>query len=63
MALKCVRGGFLRGANFFPNKCVETNISTKFDAFIRDANVCLIFDHNFPTIYTTEKLETRKTMK
>ena len=39
MAPKCVRGGFLRWANFVPNMYAETNISGKFDAFIRDENV------------------------
>ena len=63
MAPQCIRAGFSCGATKFPNKYAETNISAKFDAFIRDANVCLIFDHNFSTIYTTEKLETRETMK
>ena len=32
-------GGFSRGAICFPNKYAETNISAKFDAYIRNANV------------------------
>ena len=43
MAPKYVRGGSSSGANFFPNKYAETNISAKFDAFIRDVTVWLIF--------------------
>ena len=48
MAPKCVRGGFSCGAKLFPNKYAETNIAAKFDAFVRDVNVWLIFDHNSP---------------
>ena len=44
----CVIGGFLRGANFFLDKYPKTYISAKFDVFIRDVNVQLIFEHNFP---------------
>ena len=46
MAPTCDRGGFSRGANYFPDKSAEKNISAKFGAFIRDANVWLIFDLN-----------------
>ena len=48
MAPKCVWRGLSRGANFFPNKYAETNIPAKFDAFIRDVNVCLIFSSIIP---------------
>ena len=51
IAPKSVSGGFLRGAIFFLKKYTETNISAKFDAFIRDVNVWLIFDHS-QNLYT-----------
>ena len=41
-------GGFSRVAEFFPNKYAETNISTKFDPFINDVNVWLIFYDKSP---------------
>ena len=50
MAQKSVGGGFLRGANFFPNKYAEAKNSAKFYAFNRDVNVWLIFDHNSPDL-------------
>ena len=43
MPPKSVRGGFSRGAKCIPNKYAETNISAKFEAFIRDVNTWLIF--------------------
>ena len=45
MTPKNIRGGFSRGAKFFPNEYAETNISAKFDAFIHDVNARHIFDH------------------
>ena len=48
MAPNYVRGGFTCGAKSFSNKYARTNFSAKFDAFIRDINVCRIFDHNSP---------------
>ena len=46
MAPKCVRDGFSRGVNFFPNKCAKANISAKFEDSIHDVNIWLIFDNN-----------------
>ena len=40
--------GFSCGAKYFLSKYSKTNISAKFDAFIRDVNVSLIFNHNSP---------------
>ena len=54
---KCVRGRFSRRVNFFPNKYAETNISAKFDAFIRNMNVCIIFYYNSPDyMYKSRKI-------
>ena len=49
MAPKCVNDGFSRGATFFPNKYAETNIDAKFDAYIRNVNIWLIFNHDSST--------------
>ena len=46
MAPTYVRDGFSRRTNIYPDKYDETNISAKFDAFIRDVNVWFIFDHS-----------------
>ena len=46
MAPTCVRGGFSLEVNFFLNNYATTNISAKVYAFIRDVNVCFIFDQN-----------------
>ena len=51
MAPKYVKGEFLCGANFLPNKYAEANISANSDAFIRNVNIWLIFDHNSPDYY------------
>ena len=52
-------GGFSRRVKFIPNKYAETNISAKFNAFTRDVNVWLIFDHNYSDykVYMKKNIE------